>query len=223
MNVLREIFHWVKEEGDHKAAAHLGGYGRGGSSGFTIGRWRNEECAWAHDDRALVPFQRPLVDRGHLWVARNDVARAIVGWQFDEDASVLGHPESDNGFILRYVDLRFANKEVWASLRRRRGHYGHRSGNNVLWRSLHTTATCDRRFVLRGRGLLATGRNRCAHEHEQGIDYLHLRILLALRCRDHRCLSFSGAEFLVVDCVDAKSRTKIAIEAKRAVLRRIGQ
>src|SRR4051794_14109913 len=112
MNVLREVFYWIKEEGDHESAAHLRGHGSCWGASLVIRRWSHKQRAGTHHDRALVSLQRFLIDSGHFRIARNDVARPIIGGQFDQHTAVLGHGQPNHSFIFADVDLCLADKEI---------------------------------------------------------------------------------------------------------------
>src|ERR1051326_9105547 len=105
MNVLREIFNGIKKERYDEPAPHLRGYGCRRRSGFVIWEWWNKQRAWPDYDREFNSLQRFLIDGGHLGIARNDVARSVIGRQFNTDDAVLCHCQPHYCLIFRNVNL----------------------------------------------------------------------------------------------------------------------
>ena len=112
MNVLREVFYRIEKKSNHKAAPHLRSYGRRRRAALAIGWWRHKQSAWPNDNGALVSLQGFLIYGGHFRIARNDVARSIVGGQLNQHAAMLGHRQPHYGFVLRDINFGFADKEI---------------------------------------------------------------------------------------------------------------
>ena len=91
MNVLREVFYWIKQKRHDQAASHLCGNGGRRVTGLDVMLRRNELRTWPNDDSALVSFERLFIDSRHLGIAGDDVTRAVISGQLDQDAAMLSH------------------------------------------------------------------------------------------------------------------------------------
>ena len=112
MNVLREVFYGIKEKCNYKAAAHLRSYGGRRCAGFMIRQRGNKQGPGPHNDGAFISFQRLLIDGGHLGIAGNDVARSVIGRQFNQDAAVLCHRQPHYCLIFRNVNLGITHQVI---------------------------------------------------------------------------------------------------------------